>query len=138
MIKNIQKKAILSLLFFFIMAGCLIAPSAQAYDFIKDSGLGKTASYTGHSELNNDSAANPVILVIMPLVGIAYLILMVYAGYLWMGAQGNEQQVTKAKNIIITATIGLLIILSSYAISIYVVSRFQEGYVGSTPTMPDG
>jgi len=42
---------------------------------------------------------------------------MIYAGYLWMLARGNEQEVEKAKNIIIYAVIGLVVVLSAYAIT---------------------
>jgi len=50
-------------------------------------------------------------------LGIVFLGLMIYAGYLWMMARGNEQDIEKAKNIIIYAVIGLVVVLSSYAIT---------------------
>jgi hypothetical protein len=45
---------------------------------------------------------------------------MIYAGILWMTAQGNEQQVSKAKNLLINATIGLIITLAAYAITSFI------------------
>jgi len=50
-------------------------------------------------------------------LGIVFLGLMIYAGYLWMMARGNEQDIEKAKNIIIYAVIGLVVVLSAYAIT---------------------
>ena len=50
-------------------------------------------------------------------LGVIFLGLMIYAGYLWMLARGNEQEVEKAKNIIIYAVIGLVVVLSAYAIT---------------------
>ena len=45
---------------------------------------------------------------------------IIYAGVLWMTAAGNEGQVTKAKNIIITSVIGTVIIAAAYAITNFV------------------
>jgi len=50
-------------------------------------------------------------------LGIVFLGLMIYAGYLWMMARGNEQEVEKAKNIIIYAVIGLVAVLGAYSIT---------------------
>lgn len=106
----------------------LIPTNVFAYNFENSTGLGTTVEGTGHKEINvqGDTA---VFNIIMPLIGIAYLILMMYAGYLWMSAQGNEEQLKKAKGIIVTSTIGLLIALSSYAIAYYVVSNLQYGTI---------
>ena len=50
-------------------------------------------------------------------LGVVFLGLMIYAGYLWMLARGNEQEVEKAKNIIIYAVIGLVAVLGAYSIT---------------------
>lgn len=54
------------------------------------------------------------------LLGIIFLILIVYGGYVWMMARGSEQEVEKAKNIIQRAIIGLIIIVASYVITEFV------------------
>ncbi|MDP3900432.1 MAG: hypothetical protein Q8Q23_05115 [bacterium] len=56
------------------------------------------------------------------LLGIVFLILMLYGGYLWMSARGNEQQVEKAQSLIRSAVIGLIIIIAAYAITYFVIS----------------
>lgn len=56
----------------------------------------------------------------LAFVGVLFFILMIYGGLLWMTAQGNEQQVTKAKDLIIAAVVGLIIVLSAYAITAYI------------------
>ena len=57
---------------------------------------------------------------------------IVYGGFLWMTAHGNEEQVTKAKNLITAALIGLVIILSAYAISVFVISKLGQGTLSET------
>ncbi|MFH1947085.1 MAG: hypothetical protein ABIJ23_02945 [Candidatus Magasanikbacteria bacterium] len=60
----------------------------------------------------------------LSLVGIIFLILMVYAGYLWMTARGEEETIKKSQKIIISTIIGLVIVLSAYAITSFVTGRF--------------
>jgi len=50
---------------------------------------------------------------VLGFLGVLFLVLIVYGGYLWMISQGNEEQVSRAKKIIIASTIGLAIILSA-------------------------
>ncbi|MCU0679464.1 MAG: pilin [Planctomycetes bacterium] len=55
----------------------------------------------------------------LALIGLVFFILMIYGGFTWMTARGNEQQVTKAKELILAAIIGLVIVLAAYAITAY-------------------
>jgi len=64
--------------------------------------------------------AGQIIGVVLSFIGVIFLILMIYAGILWMTASGNDQQVNKAKNLMINAIIGLIIVFAAYAITAYV------------------
>ena len=64
------------------------------------------------------------------LLGLVCVILIIYAGYLWMTAGGNEEQVTKAKKIITNAVIGLIIVMLAYSISYFVISRVSRASKG--------
>ncbi len=52
----------------------------------------------------------------LPFVGVIALAALVYAGFLYLTAAGNEDQTKKAKNIIIWVVIGIIVIFSAYAI----------------------
>jgi len=54
---------------------------------------------------------------VLSFVGILFLVLMIAGGLLWMAAGGDESKVTKAKEIIMAAIIGLVIVFSAYAIT---------------------
>lgn len=54
------------------------------------------------------------------LLGLFALVLILYGGFIWMNARGNEEEVKKAKKILEGAIIGLVIILASFGISQYV------------------
>ncbi|MEK7084603.1 MAG: hypothetical protein AAB932_05195 [Patescibacteria group bacterium] len=66
-----------------------------------------------------------IINVALSMVGMLFLVLMVYAGYLWMTARGEQTQIEKAQTIIRTSIIGLVIVLSAYAITFLITKRFE-------------
>jgi cytochrome bd-type quinol oxidase subunit 2 len=68
-----------------------------------------------------------VIKQFMGLVGIVLVVFIIYAGYLWMTAQGNEEQVTKAKNIIKNCVIGTVLLFAAYSITDFVVGAVLKG-----------
>lgn len=72
-----------------------------------------------------------VIQVFLGLLGIIFLVLIIYAGYNWMTAQGDEEKVTKAKDTIQRAIIGLIIIILAYSITFFVFSNLPEGDGGA-------
>lgn len=61
--------------------------------------------------------------IFLGFLGVIFAVLMIYGGYTWMTSFGNEQKVTRGKDLIIDATIGLVIILAAYAISSFVVTE---------------
>ena len=58
----------------------------------------------------------------LQFVGTLFLLLMVYAGFLWMTARGDEKKVGTAKQLISGAIIGIIIISSAYAITSFVLT----------------
>ncbi|MFH1030926.1 MAG: hypothetical protein V1770_06775 [bacterium] len=61
----------------------------------------------------------------LSLVGIILIVLIIYAGYLWFAADGNEEQVSTAKSYIINAVIGITIVFLAYAITYYVLGKIS-------------
>lgn len=60
--------------------------------------------------------------ILLGVLGIVFVILVVYAGFLYLTSNGEETNVKKAKKLLTQAIIGLIIIVSAYAISDYVIS----------------
>ncbi len=80
---------------------------------------------SGNAFLN--SKIGSIIGVVLSFVGVIFLILMIYAGLVWMTAQGNQEQVNKAKDLMINAIIGLIIVLAAYAITAFIGTRLING-----------
>jgi len=68
------------------------------------------------------------------LLGIIFLVLIIYAGYTWMTAQGEEEKVTRAKETLQRAIIGLIIIVAAYSITYFVFSNLPGGGSGGGST----
>lgn len=75
-----------------------------------------------------------IIRAALGLIGIILVCLMLYAGYLWMTAGGNEDQIGQSKSIIKNAVIGLAIILSAYSIVAFVMKMLGVDVSGGEPT----
>ena len=77
-----------------------------------------------------------IIQVVIGFVGIIFLILIIVGGVQWMTSGGNQETVKKAKGTIASSTIGLLIVLLSYAIAFsvsYWLNQATSGGTGVTP-----
>ena len=71
-------------------------------------------------------AIGGVIQAILALLGIVFMAYIIYAGWSWMTAHGEEEKVKKAKTIIRGCIIGLVIVLAAYIITATVIDRFTE------------
>ncbi len=63
-----------------------------------------------------------IINAFMGLLGIVAVILILYGGFKWMISRGEEDEVEEAKGIIYQGVIGLIIIISAFAIAKFVVN----------------
>lgn len=95
--------------------------------------LGKTidAAYGGGNEVavDGNTFLNSLITIINQLitfVGVIFLLLLIYAGYLWMMARGNEEEVNKAKKITRETVIGLILILLARLLTEFILSQIGQ------------
>ena len=86
-------------------------------------GLNKTANkidpYKEQIDINAidfiQTKTGQIIGIVLAFIGVIFLILTIYAGITWMVSGGNQEKITKAKDLIIHSIIGLIIILIAYA-----------------------
>jgi len=76
-------------------------------------------------------------------LGIIAVLLILYAGFLWMTAAGEVEKVDRAKKTLTSAIIGLVILMSAYGIVSFVISRLLGeggdlgGGAGTSTSAPD-
>lgn len=118
--KNIIKKTIVFIFLFTL----LLAPSTLVLAGNKASEGLDTAANTGFGGTPEITTVpgfiGRMIGIALSFLGLAFFMLMLWGGFLWMFARGNETQVTKAKDLISNAVVGLIIVLSAYAITMFV------------------
>ncbi|KKW42726.1 MAG: hypothetical protein UY92_C0004G0062 [Candidatus Magasanikbacteria bacterium GW2011_GWA2_56_11] len=115
-------------LYSFLLAVLGLAPGILSAAGIQSSGpnlstVAKKAEFSENVLL--PEIVGTVINAVLSLVGLIFLVLMVYAGILWMTARGDESKVEKAKTIIEASLIGLFITVSAYAITVFLTGRFE-------------
>jgi len=73
-----------------------------------------------------------IIRLFLGFLGMIFIVLVVYAGWLWMTAGGNEERVTQAKDLIKNATIGLVVILLAYSITLLITETILRSINSGT------
>ena len=109
--------------------GLMLLPLAvKAYSLENTLGLnaGNVGSATGLGTRDVRTTIGSIINVALSLLGIIVLVIIIYGGFLWMTAGGNDERVGEAKKWIFGGIIGLVIILSAYAIAQFVVSNIYS------------
>jgi cytochrome bd-type quinol oxidase subunit 2 len=61
-----------------------------------------------------------IVSAFLSLLGVIFIILILLAGYNWMTAAGDEEKVTRAKDTLRRAIIGLIIIVSAWGIWVFI------------------
>ncbi len=140
--KHYHRIIIFSLLGLIIVsiAGVALAQS-NLQDAFKNSPsdpLGTAAGQAGYDleKINALKIVSTVLNMMLSFIGVIFLISMIYGGFLWMTARGNDEQVNKAKNIMTTAVIGIVIIVLAYAISWFVLNRLGQNVLKSGQSTP--
>lgn len=97
-------------------------------------GIDQTAGDAGLPKISDvPSALGNVLGVALSMVAVVFFVLMLYAGIRWMLARGNEEQEEKAKETIIGAVVGMVIIMLSYALTTFVFKGTTGGTITNTP-----
>lgn len=102
---------------------------AQSSDWLNRAQEGGLNSI-GETAYNQTGEPRPLVLVIgnivrvfLGILGILFVILIIVAGFRWMTAGGNEENVKKASAQIRNAVIGLIIILAAWSLTTFIVNQ---------------
>ncbi len=79
-----------------------------------------------------------IIRIIIGFLGIIAVSLIMYAGWLWMTSEGNEEKIAQAKKTLTNAVIGLLIILAAFAIVSFILNKLMGIVDGNVAGPPGG
>lgn len=82
--------------------------------------------------------AMSIINVFLGFLGVIAVALLIYGGYLYMTSQGQADKIEKAKKILLNTVIGLVVILLSYAIAVFLVNQLAKIITSGGPVGPGG
>ena len=87
----------------------------------------------GRSYFTDDDENSPAVRLVLKaidfatkIIGSIAVILFIVAGFMYMIAQGNQQQLDQAKDILKYAFIGLLVTFFSYVIILFIQTLFAK------------
>jgi hypothetical protein len=86
-------------------------------------GGGQAVTVSEHSFVVN---ALIILNYLLTFLGIVFFGLLLYSGFLWMNARGNEDQLMKAKKITREVIIGFLIILTARVVTEFILNAVLQ------------
>ena len=140
MIKNISTKIFTALILFLAFTP---KGMAQIFEGSKDSTKSDTASgvedvesaLKGSGITGTDDFTALVLKYVnfaLPFLSLAAFVGFVYAGFLYVTAYGNDDQIQKSKKILIYAVVGLILVVLSYSIVELFTGDLVEGIKSKT------
>ncbi|TSC56474.1 MAG: Uncharacterized protein G01um101418_319 [Parcubacteria group bacterium Gr01-1014_18] len=104
-------------------------PGATGAGYLQDiarEGFGDTDYQAGREEFTFFFIVGVVVFWILRVVGVILLLVIIYAGFLWLTAGGNSDQVDQAKKWVTNGTIGIFIIATAYLIVGFLIGAFLQ------------
>lgn len=85
--------------------------------------LESSAGKAGMQEGDVVSTVGKLIGVVLSILGLIFLILIIYAGITWITKASESKEVQKARKIITDGVVGMLICLAAYALTQYIIGK---------------
>ncbi len=87
-------------------------------------GLDEAAGAAGLSKRSDIKILiGDILSTVIAFIGVIFLILTIYGGFLWMTSGGDSEKAKKGTGFIKSGVIGVIIIMSAYAITKFVFSE---------------
>lgn len=122
-------KVVLSSLILTLVLSFVLATSAQANVITEGLGFFKQGTgddLPGGTNTDLRITIGEIIRIFLGFLGVLAVVLIIYAGFLWMTAGGDSGKVDKAKDYIKNAVIGIVIILAAYIITSFVIEQITQ------------
>lgn len=87
---------------------------------ITDTVAGRSGYATGDNAPSLFSTLGSIVNVALGLLGVIFMILIIYSGFKWMTAGGSEEDVKKAQQTMKNAVIGLVVVMAAWVIYYFI------------------
>jgi len=105
------------------------------YTFAQDADIGM--NYAENLDLQASEEKDIRVFIVeivryfITFLGIIAVAMVMYSGFLWMTSNGEPEKVTKAKRTLINSIIGLIVVISAFAIVTFIINLISDGMLGS-------
>lgn len=96
-------------------------------------GLTKTNEQAQMTKGDPAQSIGAAIGVLLSILGLIFLIIVIYAGIMWMTASGDSGKVEKARKMLIEGAVGLAITLAAYSFTAFVVDQLTTEILPAAP-----
>lgn len=124
---------IILLIFAFILTSNALAFTEDYKSFLNQAGQTGTYNVSDVSGQGRtdfiDTFLGKLIAIVISFVGVFFLGLIIYSGFQWLTAGGNEEKVTKARTQILNGVIGVAIALLAFVITNTLFSYFNQRFL---------
>lgn len=128
--KKISKHLIVFAIISFLVLPVFVAPVlAQDANFGFDSvetGLGTNTLHRGDPR----AIVGKIINFALGFLGVIAVAIILFGGFKWMTAAGNEDKVSEAKKLLGAGVIGLVIILAAWALATFIIEQIYSTTAG--------
>lgn len=100
-----------------------ISPAFAGFDDGVNSA--KTDDMTSKPLTSQDGLINEIVNIFLYVVGVVAVVMVVYGGFRYITSGGDSNKLTSAKNTILYAVVGLVIVIFAYAIVNWVAGKFS-------------
>lgn len=135
--KKILFMSVLLILFSLICSRQILATECSSvWDCITDEDnggleeIGETVFTGGTPKKTIPQIIASIVNYLLGVLGIIFITLVIYGGFVYMTAMGDSDKISNAKSIIISASIGVAIILASYSFTYFIVQNLTQATTG--------
>ena len=105
-----------------IAAVALLVVALPVLAQTSDENLELLRTSTGFGNVELVPLIGAIINIILGFLGVVAVLIVLYGGFIWMTAMGDETKTKKSKDLIFAGIIGLVIIFAAFAIASFVLS----------------
>jgi hypothetical protein len=122
---NQSKRAGIFFLSFFLLlpANFILAQDTEKTPFSEFKNAANAGGYstTGVDEYSVAKTAGALTFGALGLLGVIFISLVIYAGWLWMTAHGKAEHIEKSRTILFNAIVGLLIVFGAMVFTRFIL-----------------
>lgn len=93
--------------------------------------VNKVGQTTGLQNTTLPNIIGNIVKAVLGLFGVVATVIIVYGGVKWMTSEGDTNKIDSAKKLMIAGAIGMVLVVSGYAITTFLINNVLMRAVGA-------